>query len=93
MNQSRHTPQAQALLNTSSRHLLGEHCQLSVQQYQQLWLSAQSQGDRKAQQVLRQQVVAAGRQLQTQRGNPQARALWLALMGLRCSMLMPRLRF
>ena len=60
MNQSRHTPQAQALLNTSSRHLFGEPCQLSVQQYQQLWLSAQSQGDRKAQQVLRQQVVAAG---------------------------------
>lgn len=93
MNQSRHTPQAQALLNTSSLHLLGEPCQLSVQQYQQLWLSAQSQGDLLAQQVLRQQVVAAGQQLQTQRGNPQARALWLALMGLRCSMLMPRLRF
>jgi len=93
MNQSRHTPQAQALLNTSSRHLLGQPCQLSVQQYQQLWLSAQSQGDRSAQQVLRQQVVAAGRQLQAQRSNPQARAMWLALMGLRCSMLIPRLRF
>ena len=36
MSQSRHTPQAQALLNVSSRHLLGEPCQLSVQQYQQL---------------------------------------------------------
>ena len=93
MSQSRHTPQAQALLNVSSRHLLGEPCQLSVQQYQQLWLSAQSQGDRRAQQVLRQRVVAAGRQLQAQRSNPQTRALWLALMGLRCSMLMPRLRF
>ncbi|WP_294259397.1 hypothetical protein [uncultured Comamonas sp.] len=93
MSQPRHTPQAQALLNVSSRHLLGEPCLLSVQQYQQLWRSAQSQGDRRAQQVLRQQVVAAGRQLQAQRSNPQARALWLALMGLRCSMLMPRLRF
>ena len=93
MNQSRHTPQAQALLNTSSRHLLGQPCQLSVLQYQQLWLSAQSQGDRSAQQVLRQQVVAANQQLQAQRSNPQARALWLALMGLRCSMLIPRLRF
>ncbi len=93
MSQSRHTPQAQALLNVSSRHLLGEPCQLSVQQYQQLWLSAQSQGDRSAQQVLRQRVVAAGRQLQAQRNNPQTKALWLALMGLRCSMLMPRLRF
>lgn len=84
------SPEAQALLLISAQHLLGEPC---VQQYQQLWLAAQSSGDRAAQQAVRQHVIAAGSQLQTQRSTPQGKALWLALMSLRCSMLMPRLRF
>lgn len=90
MNTLQHSPEIQALLSISSRHLLNVSC---VQQYQQLWLAAQSNGDRSAQQAVRQHLVATGRRLQVQRGNPQARALWLALMSLRCSMVMPRLRF
>lgn len=89
MNTALHSPEIQAMLAVSVQHLLNEG---SVQQYQRLWLAAQSSGDRAAQQTVRQHVVAAGRRLQAQRTNPQARALWLALMGLRCSMLMPRLR-
>ena len=90
MNTAQHSREIQALLTISSQHLLNEG---SVQQYQQLWLAAQSSGDRAAQQTVRQHVADAGRLLQSQRANPQARALWLALMSLRCSMLMPRLRF
>ena len=90
MNTAQHSLEAQTLLAISSQHLLNEG---SVQQYQQLWLAAQSSGDRAAQQSVRQHVADAGRVLQSQRANPQARALWLALMSLRCSMLMPRLRF
>ena len=90
MNTVQHSREIQALLAISSQHLLNEG---SVQQYQQLWLAAQSSGDRAAQQTVRQHVADAGRLLQAQRANPQARALWLALMSLRCSMLMPRLRF
>lgn len=90
MNTAQHSPATQALLAVSAQHLLNEGC---VQQYQQLWQAAQSSGDRAAQQAVRQHVVTAGRQLQGYRNNPQARALWLNLMSLRCSMLMPRLRF
>ena len=90
MNTAQHSHEIQALLTISSQHLLNEG---SVQQYQQLWLAAQSSGDCAAQQTVRQHVADAGRLLQAQRANPQARALWLALMSLRCSMLMPRLRF
>ncbi|MEG0044595.1 MAG: hypothetical protein RR729_01370 [Comamonas sp.] len=90
MNTAQHSREIQALLTISSQHLLNEG---SVQQYQQLWLAAQSSGDLAAQQTVRQHVADAGRLLQAQRANPQARALWLALMSLRCSMLMPRLRF
>ena len=90
MNTAQHSLEAQTLLAISSQHLLNEG---SVQQYQQLWLAAQSSGDRAAQRTVRQHVADAGLVLQSQRANPQARALWLALMSLRCSMLMPRLRF
>ncbi|QXZ09957.1 hypothetical protein KUF54_01400 [Comamonas sp. Y33R10-2] len=90
MSTAQYSPEIQAMLAISAQHLLNEG---RVQQYQQLWIAAQSSGNRAAQQAVRQHVVAAGRQLQGQRANPQARALWLALMSLRCSMLMPRLRF
>ena len=90
MNTAQHSREVQTLLAISSQYLLNEGC---VQQYQQLWLAAQRSGDRAAQQTVRQHVADAGRLLQAQRTNPQTRALWLALMSLRCSMLMPRLRF
>lgn len=94
MNNANLNPHAAALLEISARHLLNEEdWQTRVQQYRQLWQVAQSSGNRQAQQSIRELVAAAGRQLQARRGDPKAKALCLALMGLRCSMLMPRMRF
>ena len=87
------SPEVQAWLKLSAQHLLDERPQFYVQSFQQQWLLAQSLGDRSAQHALREQVTALGKRLQSQRSSPHAKALWLALMGLRCSMLMPRLRF
>lgn len=87
------SPEVQAWLKLSAQHLLNERPQICVQSFQQQWLLAKSQGDRSAQNALREQVTALGKRLQSQRSSPHAKALWLALMGLRCSMLMPRLRF
>ncbi|MDR2299127.1 MAG: hypothetical protein LBE30_12405 [Comamonas sp.] len=94
MNNDHLNQHTAALLEISARHLLGnEDWQTCVQQYQQLWQAARSSGNRQAQQSIRDLVVTVGRQLQARRGDPRAKALWLALMGLRCSMLMPRMRF
>ena len=87
------SPEVQAWLKLSAQHLLDERPQLCVQVLQQQWLLAQRLGDRSAQYAVREQVTALGKRLQSQRSSPHAKALWLALMGLRCSMLMPRLRF
>lgn len=87
------SPEVQAWLKLSAQHLLDERPQICVQSFQQQWLLAQRLGDRSAQHALREQVTALGKRLQSQRSSPHAKALWLALMGLRCSMLMPRLRF
>lgn len=87
------SPEVQAWLKLSAQHLLDERPQICVQVLQQQWLLAQRLGDRSAQHAVREQVTALGKRLQSQRSSPHAKALWLALMGLRCSMLMPRLRF
>lgn len=87
------SPEVQAWLKLSAQHLLDERPQICVQSFQQQWLLAQSLGDQSAQHAVREQVTALGKRLQSQRSSPHAKALWLALMGLRCSMLMPRLRF
>lgn len=87
------SPEVQAWLQLSAQHLLNEHSQICAQSFQQQWLQAQRLGDRSAQHALREQVTALGKRLQSQRSSPHAKAFWLALMGLRCSMLMPRLRF
>ncbi|MEG0557788.1 MAG: hypothetical protein RR473_07170 [Comamonas sp.] len=87
------TAHVQAVLTVSAQHLLGPDSQQSIAQYLQLWQAAQASGNRQAQQSIRQQVVSAGRQIQARRCSPQARALWLALLQLRCSMVMPRMRF
>lgn len=87
------SPEVQAWLQLSAQPLLNEHPQICAQSFQQQWLQAQRLGDRSAQHALREQVTALGKRLQSQRSSPHAKALWLALMGLRCSMLMPRLRF
>lgn len=87
------TAHIQALLSISTQHLLGPDSQQSIRQYLDLWQAAQASGNRQVQQSIRQQVVCAGRQIQARRNSPQARALWLALLQLRCSMVMPRMRF
>ena len=87
------SPEVQAWLKLSAQHLLDERPQICVQSFQQQWLLAQRLGDRSAQHAVREQVTALGKRLQSQRSSPHAKALLLALMGLRCSMLMPRLRF
>ena len=94
MSQAFHHPaHIASLLNVSTLHLLGHDAQPSITHYLQLWQAAQASGNRQAQQSIRQQVVRAGRLIQARRHSPQARALWLALLQLRCSMVMPRLRF
>ena len=93
MKITQHSTTAQNLQAISESHLLGNQAQVNVQHYQQLWHVAQSRGDRAAQRNVRDHVVAVGRLLQGRRSTPQARKLWLELMGLRCSMVMPRMRF
>ncbi|MEX8191954.1 hypothetical protein [Comamonas guangdongensis] len=93
MSSMQHSPEARALLATSARHLLNADMGDSLRHYRQLWQAAQCSGDREAQLSIRAQVVSAGRELQARRTHPQAKALWLALLGLRCSMVMPRMRF
>ena len=93
MKITQYSAAAQNLLAISEGHLLGDQAQVNVQHYQQLWHVAQSRGDRAAQRNVRDHVVAVGRLLQGRRSTPQARKLWQELMGLRCSMVMPRMRF
>lgn len=93
MTPLQHSTEVQSLLQISQLHLLGQDAQAHVQHYQQLWHAAERCGDRAALHRVRQSVVAAGRKLQPLRSDPQVKMLWLALMGLRCSMLMPRMRF
>ena len=93
MNIAHHSSEVQSLLKISAEHLLEGDSQINIQQYQQLWQSAQSRGDRAAQRNVREHVVALGRLLQGRRTTPQARKLWQELMSLRCSMVMPRMRF
>lgn len=87
------TAQAQAVIDTAALHLLQPESPLSVQHYRQLWQSAQMQGDRHTLHCLRQQVVLAGRELQQRQRTQHSRTLWLELLSLRCSMVIPRMRF
>jgi len=93
MSGAQHSPEARALMAVSARHLLNAELGDGLRHYRQLWQAAQCAGDRETQLSIRALVVSAGRELQARRGQPQARALWLALLGLRCSMVMPRMRF
>lgn len=86
------SPQAQLVIATSAQYLLAHDQQLSVQHYRRLWQSAQLHGDKQTLQSLRQQVVIAGRELQRQR-TQHNRSLWLDFLSLRCSMVIPRMRF
>lgn len=90
---TKHLPATQNLLAISAKHLQLEPVATAVEHYHQQWSAAQSSGNRLALQAIRQEVVMAGRRAQAHLSNPGARALWLALLQLRCSMVMPRARF
>lgn len=87
------SPQVQAMLDISAQYLLGTAHSAEIQRYRQLWLVARSKGDRQSLHALRQQVVAVGRELQRRKQTRQTRLLWLDLLSLRCSMVIPRMRF
>lgn len=91
------SPEAMAMLKISAQHLqvtnLDIALDIDVQNYRQLWQAAQTQGDRQLLRALRQQVTHVGKDLQQRRQTPQNRMLWLDWLSLRCSMVIPRVRF
>ena len=95
MNTSRTSlsPEAMAMLKISAQHLQVTNLDIDVQNYRQLWQAAQTQGDRQLLRALRQQVTHVGKDLQQRRQTPQNRMLWLDWLSLRCSMVIPRVRF
>ena len=87
------SPEAMAMLKISAQHLQVTNLDIDVQNYRQLWQAAQTQGDRQLLRALRQQVTHVGKDLQQRRQTPQNRMLWLDWLSLRCSMVIPRVRF
>ena len=87
------SPEVQAMLDISAQYLLGTAHSDEVQHYRQLWQVARLKGDRQSLHALRQQVVSVGQELQRRRQTRQTRLLWLDLLSLRCSMVIPRMRF
>ena len=87
------SPEAMAMLKISAQHLQVTKLDIDVQNYRQLWQAAQTQGDRHLLRALRQQVTHVGKDLQQRRQTPQNRMLWLDWLSLRCSMVIPRVRF
>lgn len=87
------SPEAMAMLKISAQHLQVTNLDIDVQNYRQLWQAAQTQGDRQLLRALRQQVTHVGKDLQQRRQTPQNRMLWLDWLSLRCSMVIPRIRF
>ena len=87
------SPEAQSMLDNSAQYLLGTAHSAEIQCYRQLWQVARLKGDRQSLHALRQQVVSVGQELQQRRQTRQARLLWLDLLSLRCSMVIPRMRF
>lgn len=87
------SPEAMAMLKISAQHLQVTNLDIDVQNYRQLWQAAQTQGDRQLLRALRQQVTHVGKDLQQRRQTPQNRMLWLDWLSLRCSMVIPRMRF
>ena len=87
------SPAVQAMLDISAQYLLGTAHSAEIQHYRQLWQVARLQGDRQSLHALRQQVISVGRELQRRKQTRQTRMLWLDLLSLRCSMVIPRMRF
>lgn len=87
------SPEVQAMLDISAQYLLGTTHSAEIQRYRQLWQVARLKGDRQSLHALRQQVVSVGRELRRRRQTQQTRLLWLDLLSLRCSMVIPRMRF
>ena len=81
------------MLELSAQHLLVSDSSDDVQRYRQLWQVAQAQGDRQLLHALREHVIHIGQELQQRRQTRHNRMLWLDWLGLRCSMVIPRMRF